>query len=374
MNRYDVHVCMVSQQPLPNLIPVKDEATRPTEVVLLVSADMKGKAEVLEKALKSCGCRVTKQSIHPYRIEEIREEIFKLLAEREGKQVALNATGGTKIMALGAYEIFRGLDFPVFYVDTEHDQIVTLAPEQATYTLPELMTVKSYLAAYGYEVTGSAPHQVPPPQKELTDFLIRDVRRLQGGIGSLNFYAQKVDEKTKSVTIDQSTPTAFDEVVEAFAAAGLLCRDRNTLIFKDKEACVFANGGWLEQHLLAIVNGLKGEGKVRHHLANVVIQNANGVKNEIDMAFTARNRLHVIECKTKRMEGKPGKDARVDDIAYKLDSLRDLVGGVYGNAMLVSYRTLTTEDRQRYRDDRISVIEAEQLIELPSRLRQWIDN
>jgi hypothetical protein len=362
---------MVSQQPLPNLIPVKDEATRPAEVVLLISEDMKGKAEALEKALKSCGCKVTKRSIHPYRIDEIREEIFALLSEREGKQVALNATGGTKIMALGAYEVFRGLDLPVFYVDSEHDQIVTLVPEQTTYALPELMTVKSYLAAYGYEVAGSAPHQVPPQHKQLTDFLVHDVRRLQEGIGSLNFYAQKA-EKSLSVTIDRSTSPAFDEIVDAFTAAGLLGRDRNTLIFKDEEACAFSKGGWLEQHLLAIVNRLKGEGLVWDHLANVKIQNSNKVKNEIDMAFTARNRLHVIECKTKRMEDKPGKDPRVDDIAYKLDSLRDLAGGVYGNAMLVSYRTLTPEDRQRYRDDRISVIEAEQLIELPSRLRQWI--
>lgn len=371
MKRYDVHVCMVSQQPLPNLIPVKNEASRPAEVVLLVSEDMKSRADTLEKALHSCGCRVTKRPIHPYRIEEIRQEIFTVLTEREGQQVTLNATGGTKIMALGAYEVFRGLELPVFYVDTENDQIVTLAPVQTTYQLPELMTVKSYLAAYGYEVAKSADHQVPPQQKELTDFLIRDVRRLQGGIGSLNFYAQKA-EKSLSVSIDQPTPPTFDKVVEAFAGAGILVRDGNTLIFKDKDACVFANGGWLEQHLLGIVNRLKGEGVVRDHLANVEIQNSHKVKNEIDMAFTARNRLHLIECKTKRMEGKPGKDARVDDIAYKLDSLRDLVGGVYGNAMLVSYRTLTHEDRQRYRDDRISVVEAEQLMELPSRLRQWI--
>ena len=54
MKRYDVHVCMVSQQPLPNLIPIKDEATRPTEVVLLVSEDMRVIASRDSLLLSSC--------------------------------------------------------------------------------------------------------------------------------------------------------------------------------------------------------------------------------------------------------------------------------------------------------------------------------
>jgi hypothetical protein len=35
-----VHICLVSGQPIPNLIPLKMEGLRPEKVILLVSPDM----------------------------------------------------------------------------------------------------------------------------------------------------------------------------------------------------------------------------------------------------------------------------------------------------------------------------------------------
>ena len=47
MKKFDVHVCLVSEQAIPNFVPVVDKEFRPKEVVLLVTDKMKAKAEIL---------------------------------------------------------------------------------------------------------------------------------------------------------------------------------------------------------------------------------------------------------------------------------------------------------------------------------------
>ena len=44
-----IHVCLVSAQPIPNLIPLRMEELRPDKVILLVSSDMKIQADRLER-------------------------------------------------------------------------------------------------------------------------------------------------------------------------------------------------------------------------------------------------------------------------------------------------------------------------------------
>jgi len=52
MIKADVHVCLVSEQLLPNLLPVLDSESRPKEVVLLVTPRMASEAERLSLLLR----------------------------------------------------------------------------------------------------------------------------------------------------------------------------------------------------------------------------------------------------------------------------------------------------------------------------------
>lgn len=92
--------------------------------------------------------------------------------------------------------------------------------------------------------------------------------------------------------------------------------------------------------------------------------------NEVDACFMAGNRLHLIECKTKRMAGK-GTAQMTTDTMYKLDSISELVG-LGSKAMLVSYRPLNDADKQRAKDLRIRVVEGRKVQELKSELVKWI--
>lgn len=374
MARYDVHVCMVSSQPLPNLIPLFDETTRPQEVVLLVSVDMADRADLITRNIEHLGCRVSRiDGISPYDIGQIRDQVLELVAARESESVALNATGGTKLMALGAYEVFRELGRPAFYIDTDNRRHITLLPTQSTEPLADLATVKMLLGAYGYSVEQTGNCQVAPEREQLGSFLVANVDRLAGALGVLNACAASAKGHLQGRLEPQHLGNpAVQELLQKCSEIHLLSFDSERLVFVDESARFFANGGWLEDYVIKVVNRLKGQKLIRDHACNLQVQSLHGVRNEIDVAFTAGNRLHLIECKTAQMAGKKDKQGRADDVAYKLEALRDLIGGTYARAMLVSYRQLTAEDRQRCREYRIEVVEGARIGGLYGILQRWV--
>ena len=57
MTHYDTHLCLVSAQATPNLLPVLDDAWRPRRVVLACSAQMKDAAQTLRSVIQTKGWR-----------------------------------------------------------------------------------------------------------------------------------------------------------------------------------------------------------------------------------------------------------------------------------------------------------------------------
>ncbi|NLV24734.1 MAG: DUF1887 family protein [Deltaproteobacteria bacterium] len=373
--KFDTHLCLVSSQPLPNLIPALREETRPRKAILLVSADMKSRAALLAENFTKIGCQVEEVAISPYRIEEIRATVLDILAKKEEEILALNATGGTKIMALGTAEVFREFGRPVFYVDTDNGQFITLFPSPTTSPLPEVVRIKSYLAAYGYTILTKGSSHVAPDRQRVCEFLIGKADRFASAVGILNGCAATAEKREVSWAEIEERHTSFDSLLELL---NLLQKENivelagRRITFADPEARRFVAGGWLEEYVTRVVCRLKGAKVIHDHLCNLEVETRQGVRNEIDVAFTARNRLHLIECKSGRLSEKEGKESRADGVAYKLDNLRDLMGGTYGKAMLVSYRKLTLEDRRRCALNNIHIVENTDLPGLEKKLRDWI--
>jgi hypothetical protein len=276
-------------------------------------------------------------------------------------------------MVLGAYDIFREFGQPVFYIDTDNCQQISLLPTPATTPLADLATVKISLAAYGYSIVQTGSCRVTANRQQFGDDLVKRVEHLSDPLGILNACAASA-KKTLLARLDarQLGNAALADLLRQCVAAEVLTIDGERLIFKDEESRFFANGGWLEDHVTKVVNRLKGQKLIRDHQCNLQLISAGGVRNEIDLAFTAANRLHLIECKTALMIDKKDKEGRADGVAYKLEALRDLIGGTYAKAMLVSYRRLTTEDRQRCREYRIKVVEGQDIQQLNAHMKKWI--
>ena len=60
-----------------------------------------------------------------------------------------------------------------------------------------------------------------------------------------------------------------------------------------------------------------------------------------------------------------------DDTLYKLESIRDLLGGIQARAMLVSFRPLRHHDVIRATDLGLALIGPDQLSDLKTHLHQW---
>ena len=94
------------------------------------------------------------------------------------------------------------------------------------------------------------------------------------------------------------------------------------------------------------------------------------VRNELDITFLKDNRLYIIECKTKRFSAKDqGAGA---DTLYKLDTLKDFLGGLQAKSMLISVTQPSEFVVQRAGDLKIALCCYKELSYLPEKLLAWI--
>ncbi|MFA5631699.1 MAG: DUF1887 family CARF protein [Porticoccaceae bacterium] len=379
MKKFKTHFCMVSQQAAPNLLPLLDNDMKPEKVVLLVTPQMQHQANYLEQVIKPRGIKVVQ---HPLDIvddfDAMEHQLMALVENEPADEIALNVTGGTKWMAIAAQEVFRMNGSAVFYVKVEDDKVLFLNGDPSSHDLSQRIDLKSYIQAYGYEFRGESQIAgLPQNLRELCERLVLKVDEWQGAIGQLNLLASEAERKhTLSLELKTVVKHADPQLVvllDECAEAGLL-RGRVTaqIQFVDEQARNWANGGWLESYVNSKLNELKGEGVIQDspRLNQHIHRIGATSHNEVDVCFMARNRLHLIECKTKRMAGKGTAEAATDTV-YKLDSISDL-GGLSTKSMLVSYRPLNPADQQRAKDLRIKVVQGGQVQQLKSVLRDWI--
>lgn len=375
MTNAKTHLILVSAQPIPNLTPILDDVLKPQKVIMLVSQDMIERSQALETIYKTRGIRVERCLItDPWNAEQIRYQIQELIDAYPVGDIALNTTGGTKLMSIAAYEVFRTYKQPIFYIHPEHDRLIWLSPKQPDIDLADRLKLEEYLMAYGSQVDTLDRTGVPENIRQLTQQLVADIDRYAPELGTLNFLALKADNPKLSVPIDDGplAKPALWQLLELFEQAGLCAIQGHTLTFTDKNARTIANGGWLEMHTYALCLNLKKSSGVQDIACNIHIKrhpNAKDiVKNEIDVGLIKANRLHLIECKTQRY--KEDKDA---DVLYKLDSLRDLMGGLQGQAMLVSFNSLD-KIRGRAAELNIKLCYQSELRHLQQHLNAWLTN
>lgn len=142
--------CLVSRQAMANVLPVL--MFQPKSVVLFTTPEEKHCADNLEKLFKSKGIKVSRlDGLNAYDYINFKDAVKSELEKTEG-DVILNVTGGTKLMALAAYEAFAEKDKKIFYCNTENKQIIHLFPKLNTEPLTLNLSIKDYLISYGYEI------------------------------------------------------------------------------------------------------------------------------------------------------------------------------------------------------------------------------
>lgn len=132
----------------------------------------------------------------------------------------------------------------------------------------------------------------------------------------------------------------------------------------------FVKGGWLEHHVFRMVCNLSDKLGIRDKAANLTLVDQAGVKNELDVAFMARNRLFVIECKTSRMDGE--RAVKANDTLFKLSEVCKRVGGLGTRGLLASYRPLRDSEQRLARALSVELVCGAELARLSEKITSWV--
>lgn len=375
--KFDTHLCLVSAQATPNLIAVMDAETAPRRVVLAVSPDMRQRGEWLSMVMSRHNIMVETLNVpDPYDFNGCWETFSDWLTKQHD-MVALNVTGGTKVMAMAAQDVFREMKYPVFYINVENDSVLRLDRGETPFILPTKIKLREYLESHGYKVSNDVHRpDIKAEQRDFVNRLAYESERLGGALGRLNWLAEKAKGSLSSPILDRydRDSRALDELVGMFSNAGWLSLADNKLVFPDERARQFVNGGWLEFLVYQSLANLAPEFRFADYAIGLKVIAPDGrTRNELDGAFLYRNTLHLIECKTANLAASSKtEESAGTEALYKLDGLRDM-GGLRTRALLVDYRgSLNDADKRRAAQMRLKVIYGAQLRDLTGALRGWL--
>lgn len=308
-------VCLVSHQPMANAIPVLE--LNPDKAILLRTEQESKIAENLQKLFekKKIKTEIHEDFIDPYELETVKTACREIINKNEGNTV-LNVTGGTKPMAIAAYEIFKSSDKKITYYDPVHHSNITMNPiETEKRPITNKINIEDYLLAHGYSIISDNTRTGRAEQKR--DFLKGfNYKRFNE---FMKFYSEV---KSKNA-MDRPR---FEYVKNGFKFSKSM--DNITIIdeqtrMKIKTVLSGFNFGDMLEDLLF----LRLKNTEHDDIKYSVKISKDGVKNEIDVLLTKNCKLYLYSCKDKVKTDK-------FDI-FEIEVLRNVAGGTFGKANFV---------------------------------------
>lgn len=330
--------CLVSRQSMANVLPVL--MYKPSYVVLFATPEEKRSADNLQKLFQS-------KSISVKRIDGLNAYDFtnfkKIVSEELNSSVDetwLNITGGTKLMALAAYEAFAEKNKRIIYCDTEHQHIITLSPENKIENLIAEITISDYLLSYGYHIKETKDVSIVTRFYPLLDFILKN-KLIQEFIS----FFQKIRENH----IEDDPESNIQSINKNFHLYKNF--DTYTFLFDPKNKKSFSvsssqykSGDWLEYY---IYYTLKEKYKL-NPLTGVKIVSAKNVENEIDVLVLKDYKLYNYSCKS-------GKSDDQFDL-FQLETLRNITSGTFGKGIFVTTKKGSKRFLERAKELNIKTI------------------
>jgi hypothetical protein len=288
----------------------------------------------------------------------------------------LNASCGLRHRLLSVYEVFRSYEWPIFVVEPNSDRLCWLFPDHYQDTqVQDRITISDYLTIFGAK--GEFFESAITPALDNTLYKLGErwasnALELGPGLATLNYLATTCRKEQKldvELSEKQQGYRELNMLITDLVDAGIATYKSGILTFANEDARRFSNGEWLETLVHSTVKQLQDDiPTIQDRSLNVQVYRQLGereVRNELDVATVVNNKLHIIECKTKGMRDDG------DDTLYKLESLRDLLGGLQAKAMLVSFRPLRQNDITRAQDLGLALIGTDELKDLKFHLKVW---
>lgn len=332
------HIITVSDQLIPNVLPVLNDVQQGEEctVVICASKKMKGKAELCQNFFQEKGIAVhwDKKDVPGndwgvlYRyFTKVRESVVDKMPDR----IVVNLTGGTKLMAFAMYSAFskekEKVDF--VYVDTPADAspkcLYPFSSKNPQKFPPALLRVKDFLSLYGKQVkvTEEGDNSISDADRSFFEALLKYAQEKY----AREKYAQENGEMNEERKMNeeimgwcQKNRKPPEELVKLF-------REHKRVRYRydgggswtelPKDDQKYLIGGWFEAYAYDILDKNRKKWDISDLAINVKYDGRE-TNNEVDIAFVRHNRLFIVECKSG------GKSQ--ENISYKFKDIRNELG------------------------------------------------
>jgi len=313
-------VCLVSRQPMANVFPIL--MYKPENVFLLSTQEELLCAKHLQSLFVRKGSKVfLYDDISAYDQLTLNKRLLSI-SNNYGVDLFLNITGGTKLMAITAYEFFREINKPVFYCDTEHKDIIHLLPIRKNEKLKALLTIKDYFSAYGYTIEDEKPASLNFPYAEFF-VLIEKENILDEFILFTKSVRERFTESFNKTLHSKNKNFSFQKTTGKFILLINKVKSPIKLVFETKS---FLFGDWLEYYVFWKLSPFKpDEIKI-----GVKIISENNIQNEIDLVILKNYKLILVSCKSGILNAKTENTQ-----LYELETLRLITSGPFGKGVAV---------------------------------------
>lgn len=339
-----IHITLLGKEALPVFVPIQQ--LKPDIVCIVCTKENKDVAKRLRKAVDAIGCQCVIEMSEAYNILPTIEICESVHDRYDTNSVySYNITGGTKVMAIGAFIVAKRHSATVSYTDSQNcidlntfaSTPLDVAIDNKTIFILQGQKLKDYDVYHKDDVKSECA-------ADIETFIWRHVKAY--GILMKESIARK------------PLPKLFERWPVRYVKRGphitVEVNDVEALSICHKDAyALFLEGRWWETLVADVVaSWANGRFEVWQNVKFEPTKAQAGSKlmdkNEVDILVNVGNSFVFIECKS---------GAVTQDNIYKSAAIRQTYGSDKSKCVLVSYRNLKDDIREKAVENKISVIE-----------------
>ena len=345
---YPIHAALVSEHPVPTLAPLLDPMHAVSEVILIHGAERREQAEHQARVLRKHGKSVRIEGVRDaYDLAALRLDIALILPE--ATPLAINITGGSKLMSLAAFEIATQHNHAAYYIHRPNNEVTWLNRDHPPQAIPDNLGVSDHLEALGYKTRRAETQDYSAKARQLVNRFVFSPD--DEALSSLIRYTAQMSVEGTTTSLPAHDRHKVNSLVKKLAEAGIAAwskQDPNQLKLIHPQARMYLHGVWLELYVENTLRSIQDEYDLHDISAGLIVSKTlkndpNPTSNELDLALVHNKALHIIECKSSTKS--------LDTAIYKLDVLREMLGGIRGKAILITLQE-PGEGLQKRAEDR----------------------
>jgi len=345
----------------------------PDHVEMLFTRDKLEQGKRMEEFLTGRNISVRGTEIQPFDMQAVMASCRRIIDEYADCELSLNITGGTKISALAAFQVFFEVGKQIYYVDSHNRKLISLSPKKGEMPITIDMPILDYLDIHGFRPeshTEDIKHLMQ--RRPVTEFLAELSIRKPRLIGMLNGsfgVSRDVNELQYPFKLQLPQTKEFSRLAMLLARYGVAQQVSGGILLPDVKIAQYLRGFWFEEYVYLAACSVPGVEVKLNVIGRWETNRKEEPKNEFDVMVGAGNRILYLSCKTSNVD----KNGAGREYLYELDSLGDNALGLFGKKILASARQIhDSYIHARAASMGIEIVDGDKIKQIPQRIQKWL--